>query len=936
MGGLKRGVWIVVILLVISTLSAIGQPIILFGQSPGEGEFAQRIPGNDRVNHGGSSFNISIIDSQGNSFTLTQAGLVFSIPTASPYQGDNQSFLDPPKFSLPFDACYDLRKKPYSLENFDIVVENMTNFCSRGVEGPVNATYTNFPLKNGVVIDTDFQNKVTLETHIVDWDADPQKYCKDTCVALNSNYEPEFESNIVEVGYNSSVSFCCGDDINTSLGEADCGRTQNNFACLGLDLEPSNLIFDLVDRTSNAGNIQDIKCGDIDVVASDSTWLRCGNFDTRVSNTNADGNFQEFDTAIIQNHGFICEVTNDLIYECSASGTSYLTTIASRQKQLGESVKNVSGQNENLTYYCVEDDTWQHDLDGNYQEACESSAAGFTWTGTMCCSEQEDEDEYYNDPILNRGQDPYLTPGGCWNKEYIGEGSHPQEASADILEVFMVNGTFHGCNLNASNPYLDLTDNKTGTGLIENENVCTLLDPDFGDAYGIRKTFCGVNGEWQRLSTLSYHPITELNLNATQEMNLSSSVELYPSNPSESCCPVGDCWNGSSCIQNQKGKPDRLLYQGKTCEDGSWVTAEKKFNWDLTAFGYCEEPQTQCYVESSFVASIPSCIDSLNYTCDQTGNCDFFCDAQGEWTTRTKYLATQLKKHADDRGVNDYEMYCDTNIETITNHINYELSDVYGSGPTGVPLGIFAETLLGNHCTVNDRAGNPQADQPCVSSICVLKENNGASVEISIGLTLNGDLNDVAESPLRLFGEQPVRCDAAAGTSSTGFVHCSGSDLYYNPTIHSLIYTQANLREDHIVPDLDQFFATFVTRLIDEPYLISISSIPGTLGEYEFMQDASIFEILYFNHKPSSDIYAYYEAPKQDGFDMKSHVVVNYPDLGDDLMCKYFTNLYDQVECNPPNDYYIFIEDEPILGGSYDENILVTRFRNDVSAKLRT
>ena|GEM_PF-3909472 len=45
--------------------------------------------------------------------------------------------------------------------------------------------------------------------------------------------------------------------------------------------------------------------------------------------------------------------------------------------------------------YCASDGEWTTDLDTKDESSCEKS--GFKWTGHLCCSEDNDEDEFYND-----------------------------------------------------------------------------------------------------------------------------------------------------------------------------------------------------------------------------------------------------------------------------------------------------------------------------------------------------------------------------------------------------------------------------------------------------------------------------------------------------------------------------------------------------------
>ncbi len=52
----------------------------------------------------------------------------------------------------------------------------------------------------------------------------------------------------------------------------------------------------------------------------------------------------------------------------------------------------ISGQG---TYYCASDGDWTQDLDIKDEDSCNLS--GFSWTGSRCCNEPEDSDEFYND-----------------------------------------------------------------------------------------------------------------------------------------------------------------------------------------------------------------------------------------------------------------------------------------------------------------------------------------------------------------------------------------------------------------------------------------------------------------------------------------------------------------------------------------------------------
>ncbi|MBS3176873.1 hypothetical protein J4457_06585 [Candidatus Woesearchaeota archaeon] len=914
---LKRGGLVLLLLALI--------PVVL-GQiltQPNPGYFGQQIPGVSRVNHQPSNVRITISDSSNHEYVIDPQIIPMEIQNVTPsVYGSEMIFQNGhfPHEDLSAEADYyytPADNKVYSLENKNIIVRGFANFCFGGVEGQYYATYTNFPLRDASgQIDTGFQNVVTIPAHTVNWDADPQKYCKNTCVAVNNSLEPQYNTNLVEVAYNSSVPFCCGDDINATKASPDgpdCGRIQNNFACLGLSLNPASLSFTFFDKdiTNNQGNIQDVDCGNLDIVASPTTWYRCGSFNTGVSNANAMSNFQELSIQNIRNHGYACAQSN--IYECkNATESFYWTSSGAKQKSVGNMVKNVSQNPVDREFYCTEKSTWASDLDGQFPEACR--AAGFTWTGTMCCSEQADQDEYYNDPITgDPAQDPlWSTPGGCFDETFVPEGTSPLDQGSPIPSLIVNDGTFRGCNLQPGDPYLALQDQNINpqSSLVDNKAVCSLVQ----NSVTQEKLYCDINHEWKSILTIPYEPVGALDPNQVTGMHESFDPFAGTSN---ACCPTNDCWNGTSCIQNQAGSPARTLYNDKTCENGQWITAQRKFRWDLTLSGYCGNPAEECFKEISYNPQIPSCASRYVYTCED-GNCDYYCSYDAEWTTRTKILAAEMKKIMDTPPPQpSYELYCDTDMEAITNYLDYPLDAVFQN----VPPGITPEQLLGAHCTVNG-----EADQPCVSSICVVKYNNN----LAVGLTLNiEDIEDIAQSPLRLFGATQSVCTGARDQGGSRFNQCTpATKLWYNPALHAVVYVPAGTVTAEDVDALGQYIRDFIVSSIIDPFRIQIPAL--SRPEYEFIQNSPLIHAIYFAKRPPNvNVYTYYEGAKRFRYAMRSHIGVAYPNMDDQLMCRYLQNKDPSIICNPPNDYYVAYSDDS------NENEVVTLFRNDMMAKLR-
>jgi hypothetical protein len=91
-------------------------------------------------------------------------------------------------------------------------------------------------------------------------------------------------------------------------------------------------------------------------------------------------------------HSFLC--SNKDVMECAGTeqGCSDST------KPLGTAVP-VSVVNVPKTFYCAADGSWTTDLDSKDAQSC--AAAGLTWTGTMCCGEADDGNEYYNEQLVS-------------------------------------------------------------------------------------------------------------------------------------------------------------------------------------------------------------------------------------------------------------------------------------------------------------------------------------------------------------------------------------------------------------------------------------------------------------------------------------------------------------------------------------------------------
>ena len=84
--------------------------------------------------------------------------------------------------------------------------------------------------------------------------------------------------------------------------------------------------------------------------------------------------------------------------------------------------------------YCASDNDYTTDLDIKDDISC--FAAGFTWTGSRCCSEADDPEETYDD---------LGGIGACWNKSFVQNGFFEEDDT-----ILTVNGTLQGCDFGSA------------------------------------------------------------------------------------------------------------------------------------------------------------------------------------------------------------------------------------------------------------------------------------------------------------------------------------------------------------------------------------------------------------------------------------------------------------------------------------------------------
>ncbi|MFH0979039.1 MAG: hypothetical protein V1837_07110, partial [Candidatus Woesearchaeota archaeon] len=537
------------------------------------------------------------------------------------------------------------------------------------------------------------------------------------------------------------------------------------------------------------------------------------------------------------------------------------------RKKTGEFIiHNIS--NHDALYYCTSSFNWTTNLDLYDNYTCKS--AGFFPTGHYCCSEDDDKEEFYND----KGG-----LGACFNKTFIPnsdvDAAFPPTLKAhQYSELFVFNGTLQGCaikekfagaspsfyNKDPNKPYngsfgrksndwlLDLKnfpDSKSSKNnvaskpaLVFDNNYCSTVGPPSSP----KKYFCSylekwVDGNGKNRTHLSY-------INWTADSQTMQRAE---------CCEPKQCWNGTLCVDtfNDAAKPsisrDNKLFR---CIHGSWDTPPVKYSWNKKYSGFCPA-KTQClvdpkgvsannglpqkYVSDSSHQSNPQCINNSQFISD------FYCD-NGNWTTRTKFLASQLLGFAG----SDFTLHCGSYYLAL-NKYDYTLHpDGTYTHPRqdcrdlGTDEAIIYQVYFGKlqkpGCVTNC-TGN------CTANFCVLNSN---------GKTLVGAvLNQQVDSQYYPFTDLLGNSISCPNHALDGNYHsCSTNRVWYNAKYQTVIFSNS---EFNLGGSLFQQLQSWINSLIT--YL----SGKGTLDRYPFITANPKLQNVYYDKHGSREVFALLE-----------------------------------------------------------------------------
>lgn len=373
---------------------------------------------------------------------------------------------------------------------------------------------------------------------------------------------------------------------------------------------------------------------------------------------------------------------------------------------------------------------WITDLDKD-RDAC-NNVASFKWTSSLnsydsgsthCCGDDQNQSipyESYADTLA-----------GCWKGEFIGEGER-----ANDNKIVFSEGKFYVCSSDTF-----------GLGLNSSEvasewKICT----NKGQWY------CDSDKTWKDASF--YDPAAKLNLVNSKKSIFAAIADDpdYAAPPTlvEGCCPLAFCWNGTGCensadyIDNPQKVPffknredeDDYGESGYRCNsEGVWKYVSLKKDYNLKETGYCTD-NSQCYAETE---------DSPDGKCYLHGEWDIFDGTDrmcwnGNWTTRTKYVAAALLNYTDTADITDYSLYCNAFESALGTPLTPDMGYLVKEADT---VAGTAAKSFSNYIDVCAEF----TDSRCVNNFCVLKFDD----KTIIGTSLNKPLNKTTVPLYRIY-----------------------------------------------------------------------------------------------------------------------------------------------------------------------------------------
>lgn len=352
-----------------------------------------------------------------------------------------------------------------------------------------------------------------------------------------------------------------------------------------------------------------------------------------------------------------------------------------------------------------------------------------------------------------------------------------------------------------------------------------------------------------------------------------SQVNLDVTNlEKESCCPASFCFNGTSCINSEmydethpKEPPIFMTYgeTGYRCSNGTWKVISLKKDYNQQDDGYCNE-DTSCYA------------DGLCYKNEEWNifeGTDRMC-INGNWTTRTKYIAYALLNYTETNNIVDYSLYCDKienavgetltgNVEDQTNQLDFIVKD---------------NKLFGDYLGLTSNAE--------MNNICVLRFSLAGNEQVMLGTSLNTPLDDL--TLYEAFGftqDENTSAEFETGNEIKAVYDSSKSGtLYYSPSKQVMFYSA-----NSIVPPFTATLGETILYKIQHPIIAIASFINGLFGsdvQTDALNKAADFDKVYFMKKSGKTVTGIQETKYDESVkSLQTFVSMNYTGFTSDI-CK--------------------------------------------------
>ncbi|MBT7903476.1 hypothetical protein HN587_06455 [Candidatus Woesearchaeota archaeon] len=438
---------------------------------------------------------------------------------------------------------------------------------------------------------------------------------------------------------------------------------------------------------------------------------------------------------------------------------------------------------------------------------------------------------------------------------------------------------------------------------------------------------------------------------------------------SKGCCPQDYCWTGGSlkydidknpetgesgkeildCVHddvyetnacmpplgwetsvgdNQAGLFKSINCKGADCADsgyrcinGDWKLSKIKYSPYRDQAGFCPN-ETMCYAGAlSSSSENESC--EVDKVCFESGGWSnkfspslqsemsesFYC-YNGEWTTRTKSIAMQLLKIAENS--NNFTLFCD----------EFKLTLIPGQkGYRGLelPEELYSSQLIENFFKNKQGAGlGYTSTNNTVNEFCVLNMDEKVIVGVSLNVLPNETIGDEGLSFWKILRGEDNYCEEAM--TSENYTSCdSVQDVFYDSKLNSVIFTKNGQK----VPQLSE--KTFLDETIEVlrnllDRILKVFGITATGSQYSktahemadsnaFISDTGDFDKLFIsshpgpNNKPKT-IRAVHEYTYNKNHNGGDGGVIDFIEVQYD---NYKTNICDYF------DYRLFDPDRPYI-----------------------